>query len=295
MAQTPRATVRGIVLDQTGARLPAVQLRVTREQTNESRQIKSDAQGRFALAELDPGWHSIEAQLTGFTTYRHRVQLTVGQELWLEPQLVVTTTVAVTTGGAADVLPIVERNTPALATLIDHGQVTSLPLDGRNFLELALLAPGTAPAPQGSASSVRGDFAFSANGGREDANNFILDGVYNVDPKLGTPAVRPPIDGIQEFRVVTSTYDASFGRNSAGQVNVLTRSGSNALSGSAYEFFRGGALDSRNYFAPEGEPDPEYSRHQFGVAVGGPIVRDRTFFFVDYEHTRLREGITRVT
>jgi hypothetical protein len=142
---------------------------------------------------------------------------------------------------------------------------------------------------------VRGDFAFSANGAREDFNDYLLDGVYNVDPKLSTPAVRPPVDGIREFEVLTSTYDASFGRNGGAQVNVLTRSGSNAMSGTLYEFVRNGAMNARNRFAAESEPDPEYSRHQFGGSAGGPLVRNRAFFFVDYERTRLREGVTRVT
>ena len=294
-AQTPGATIRGVVLDQTGARLPDVRISVLREATNQTRQGVSDRQGNFAFAELPPGRYSIEAQLPGFTLYRHRAELGVGQELWLEPELVVTTSATITTGGAESRVPVIEKNTPAMTTVIDQEVVSNLPLDGRNFLELALLAPGTAPAPQGSASSVRGDFAFSVNGGREDFNNYILDGVYNVDPKLGTPAVRPPVDGIQEFETATSTYDASFGRNGAGQINVQTRSGSNMASGTVYEFLRNGALDSRNFFAPEGEPDPEYSRHQFGGSAGGPIVRNRTFFFADYERTRLREGITRVT
>jgi hypothetical protein len=138
-------------------------------------------------------------------------------------------------------IPLLDRTAPDRSTLVDQEQLGNLPLDGRNFLELALLASGTAPAPEGSAASVRGDFAFSASGGREDFNNYILDGVYNVDPKLNTPAVRPPVDGIQEFKVATSTYDASFGRNAAGQVNVVTRSGSNTLTGTAYEFVRSGA------------------------------------------------------
>ena len=189
----------------------------------------------------------------------------------------------------------VDRYSPALHTFIDERQVTGLPLDGRNFLELALLAPGTVPAPQGSASSSRGDFALSVNGAREDFNGFLLDGVYNIDPKLNTPGVRPPVDAIREFQVLTSTYDASFGRNAGGQINVITKSGANTISGSAYEFFRNGALASRNHFAPEDEPAPDYSRHQFGGSIGGPIVRNRTFFFADYERTHLREGVTRVT
>src|SRR4029453_7407172 len=132
----------------------------------------------------------------------------------------------------------IDRDSAAMATFIDQRQVSGLPLEGRNFLELALLSPGTGPAPQGAASSVRGDFAFSVNGGREDANAYLLDGVYNVDPKLGTSGVRPAVDAIHGAPVHTSTYDASFGRNAAGQVNVITRSGSNGLRGTAYEFLR---------------------------------------------------------
>src|SRR5206468_3678772 len=119
----------------------------------------------------------------------------------------------------------VDRDTPALHTFIDDRAMAELPLDGRNFLELALLAPGTVPPPQGSASSGRGDFALSINGAREDFNGFLLDGVYNIDPKLNTPSVRPPVDAIAQFQVLTSTYDASFGRNAGGQINVITRSG----------------------------------------------------------------------
>jgi carboxypeptidase family protein/TonB-dependent receptor-like protein len=293
-AQNPTATVRGVVIDQTDARLPGAHLTITREETNETRRTVSDEAGRFAFAELPSGRYIVQAELPGFSVFRQRAQLAVGSELWVDVRLAVTTTALVTTGVGEAPVPVIDRG-PAMRTLIDQQQVTNLPLDGRNFLELALLVPGTVPAPQGSASSVRGDFAFSVNGAREDFNNYILDGVYNVDPKLGTPAVRPPVDAIQEFEVVTANYDASFGRSGSGQVNVLTRSGANRISGTAYEFLRNGALDARNHFAPDGEPAPDYGRHQFGGSVGGPIARNRTFFFADYEGTRLREGITRVT
>jgi hypothetical protein len=294
-AQTPRATVRGIVVDQTGARLGGVDVEVTREDTLETRRVVTDDEGRFVVAELPAGVYVIDVSRAGFSTFRHRAQLVVGHELWLVPELAVTATATITTLGVEASIPLLDRTMPARATLVDQAEIGSLPLDGRNFLELALLASGTAPAPEGSAASVRGDFAFSASGAREDFNNYILDGVYNIDPKLNTPAVRPPVDGIQEFKVTTSTYDASFGRNAAGQINVVTRSGSNSFAGTAYEFARQGAWTARNYFAPAGEPNPEYSRHQVGGSIGGPIVRSRTFFFADYEHTRLREGITRVT
>jgi hypothetical protein len=294
VAQTPTATVRGIVIDQTDARLPNVRITITRDETNEERLTVSDDSGRFAIAELPSGGYILQAESSGFSVFRQHMELAVGSEMWIQAQLVVSATSVVTTGAGEAPVPLIDRS-PAITTLIDQQQVRDLPLDGRNFLELALLAPGTVPAPQGSASSVRGDFALSVNGAREDFNNYILDGAYNVDPKLGTPAVRPPVDAIQEFQISTANYDASFGRNGGGQINVLTRSGANRATGTAYEFLRNGALDARNHFAPEGEPAPDYSRHQFGGSFGGPLVRSRTFFFGDYEGTRLSEGITRVT
>src|SRR5262249_19946265 len=176
-------------------------------------------------------------------------------------------------GGVIDMIDEanLQKDTPSLGTVIENRQITGLPLDGRNFYELALLVPGTSPPAQGSAGSVRGDFAFSVNGAREDSNNFLLDGVYNVDPKLNTFGVRPPVDAIREFENLTSTYDPSFGRSAGAQINVVLKSGSNDFHGSIFEFHRNGALDARNFFAPANEPAPKYVRNQFGFALGGPI------------------------
>jgi hypothetical protein len=135
----------------------------------------------------------------------------------------------------------------------------------------------------------------NANGAREDGNLFLLDGVYNADPKLNGVGITSPVDGIREFEVGTANYDASFGRNAGAQVNVVLKSGANEFHGTAYHFFRNARLDARNYFSPAGEPDPRYQRNQFGYAVGGPIKRDRTFFFTDFEGRRLNEGIPRET
>ncbi len=291
-AQTSRASVRGRVTDQSGTPVASASVRAARGDTGESRTTTTNEAGLFSLVELEPGEYRFDVTTAGFAPYTRQAQLAVGQDLWLDVPLPVTMRQDVDV--SAPFVPV-ERDSAAMTTLIDPRQVAGLPLDGRNFLELALLAPGTAPAPQGSASSVRGDFAFSVNGGREDANAYLLDGVYNMDPKLGTAGVRPPVDAIYEFSVLTSTYDASFGRNGAGQVNVVTKSGANRFSGSAYEFFRNSALANRNAFAPRDEPEPDYNRNQFGGSVGGPIAANRLFFFADYESTRLREGITRVT
>ena len=164
-----------------------------------------------------------------------------------------------------------KKDSASLGTVIENRQVVGLPLDGRNFYELSLLVPGAAPAAPGSAGSVRGDFAFSVNGAREDGNNFLLDGVYNVDPKLNTFGVRPPVDAIREFETLTSTYDAAFGRNPGAQVNVVLKSGSNALHGSLFEFHRNGAPGRAQLLCPSSEPKPKYIRNQFGASIGGPI------------------------
>ena len=292
-AQTHLASIRGTVFDPTGAVIEGAPYRLIAEDTNRERVGTSGPGGHFSLAELEPGIYRLEFELTGYRRSVSETTIAVNQQLQFDVVLelgAVTEQVQVVAPDLA-----LDRDAGGLGTVLANDLIQSLPLDGRNFLELALLAPGTAPAAQGSAGAVRGDFTFSAGGGRDDANSFLLDGAYNIDSKLNTPAVRPPADAIAEFKVQTNGYDATFGRNAGGQVNVITKSGSNLLSGTAYGFFRAKELNARNFFAPASEPDPDYSRAQAGFTLGGPIARDRTFFFVDYEATRLSEGITRVT
>ncbi|HYY58670.1 MAG TPA: TonB-dependent receptor, partial [Pyrinomonadaceae bacterium] len=293
-AQTDRATVRGRVSNVNGSEVAGAEIRLVHTGTNETRRIAAGADGEFIISQLPPGTYRLEIESTGYGKYTREFELQVNQTQRVDVALEVGP-LPVEVVNVTDALPPVQKDTAAVGTVIENRQVTGLPLDGRNFFELSLLVPGAVPAAPGSAGSVRGDFAFSVNGAREDGNNFLLDGVYNVDPKLNTFGVRPSVDAIREFEMLTSTYDASFGRNPGAQVNVVLKSGSNQLHGSIYEFFRNGALDARNYFAPSDQPAPQYQRNQFGFSLGGPVRRDRTFFFVDYEGTRAREGITRVT
>ena len=190
---------------------------------------------------------------------------------------------------------MVEPDSTELGAVVDNRQIVSFPLDGRNFLRLSLLLPGTAPSAQGSPGSVRGEFSVNVSGARADSNNFILDGAFNNDPKLNTFAINPPVDAIREFKILTGTYDASFGRRGGAQINVALKSGTNQLHGTAYEFFRNGSLDAQNFFARAEDGKPRYQRNQYGFSLGGPVRKDLTFFFTDYEGRRAREGVTRAT
>jgi hypothetical protein len=293
VAQNYRGLVRGRVTDPRGASIAGAQLKLVEQGTNETRTATSDGRGDFIISLLRPGSYRLEVEQQGFGQYASAFALPVNQELRLDIQLNIGP-VRVDENPIVESAALLKHEGAALGAVIDNRQVTGLPLDGRNFLELSLLVPGAAPAAPGSAGSARGDFAFSLNGSREDANNFLLDGVYNVDPKLNTFGVKPPVDAIQEFEVLASAYDASFGRSAGAQINVVLKSGANRFHGTVYEFLRNQVFDARNYFAPPDQPDPKYRRNQFGFSLGGPIVKDKTFFFGDYEGARLREGITRL-
>ena len=292
-AQNYRGLIRGRITDSQGAAISGARLQVRYLETGEKRTATTDMQGDYAVSLLRPGIYQVEIEQSGFNKFSASVNLEVNQDRRLDISLSVGT---VKEGQEVKATNSVLRlENASLGAVIDNRQVAGLPLDGRNFLELSLLVPGTVPAAQGSAGSVRGDFAFSLNGAREDSNNFLLDGVYNVDPKLNTFGVKPPVDAIREFEILGSVYDASLGRSAGAQVNVVLKSGSNTLHGTVYEFLRNQVFDARNYFVPASEADPKYRRNQFGFSLGGPVVREKTFFFTDYEGTRLREGITRVT
>ncbi len=294
-AQTHRASMRGTITDPNHAVIPGATIKAINEATNETRNTVSDENGSYTISSLAAGSYRLEINAPGFARrVITNISVAVNQELRLDGKLEVGA-ISDSPGDLYLPEPLLKQDSASISTLIDERQVAGLPLDGRNFYELTLLVPGAVSAAPGSAGSVRGDFAFSVNGAREDGNNFLLDGVYNVDPKLNTFGVRPSIDAIKEFEIATSTYDAAFGRNPGAQVNVILKSGSNYFHGSLFEFHRNGALDARNFFAPAGEAKPKYIRNQFGGSIGGPIKRDRTFFFGDYEGTRSREGITRIT
>ncbi|MGZ5481186.1 MAG: outer membrane beta-barrel protein [Pyrinomonadaceae bacterium] len=294
LAQSHRGSVRGTVYDPNGAVVPGIRITLTNVATSQDRTTESDADGNYGFVAVAPGQYRLvtdDGGRIGFARREEVIEVLVNQERRIDLNIFISHAPVTVESVTAPL----KNDSASLGTVIENRQVEGLPLDGRNFFELSLLVPGALPPAQGSAGSVRGDFAFSVNGAREDSNNFLLDGVYNVDPKLNTFGVRPPVDAIREFENLTSTYDASFGRSAGAQVNVVLKSGSNDFHGSIFEFHRNGALDARNLFVPANEPSPKYIRNQFGFSIGGPIRKDKTFFFADYEGTRSREGITRVT
>ncbi|MCX6621637.1 MAG: carboxypeptidase regulatory-like domain-containing protein [Acidobacteria bacterium] len=292
-AQSIGGTVAGVVTDAARKQLAGVAIRLVENETGRVRHGVTNAAGEFTISILPPGEYRLEARRQESASQVPPFRLALNQKLRLEIELVAlqrTDSVQVTA-----TLGVLRTEPSALGLVIENHQITGLPLDGRNFFELGLLAAGVVPPAPGSAGSIRGDFAVNINGAREDSNNFLLDGVFNGDPKLNGIGVTPPVDAVREFEVATSTYDASFGRNAGGQFNVVLKSGTNQLHGTAYEFFRNRVFDARNFFAPAAEPSPAYQRHQFGASAGGPIIRNRTFLFADFEGRRLREGVTRVT
>jgi hypothetical protein len=290
-AQSVTATIRGRLLESSGAVLPSGSISAINEETNETHRTRSSPEGDFAIPMLSPGSYRVEAEVTGFRKYVAKgIQVQIGQNLRMD--------VALAPGGPTEEITVtadqkmIEPDSTHTGYVIDNRAIVSYPLDGRNFLELTLLLPGTAPSAQGSPGSVRGEFSVNASGGREDSNNFILDGAFNNDPKLNTFAINPPVDAIREFEVLTGSYDAGYGRSAGAQVNMALKSGTNAFHGTAYEFFRNAALDARNFFARAEDGAPRDQRNQFGFSLGGPLKKDHTFFFSDYEGRRMNEGIT---
>jgi hypothetical protein len=293
-SQIQDATVRGQLTDPSGSALEDVQLTAIHEETQSVYRTQSGPDGEYAFLTLSPGTYRFEAETDGFKKYvRPGIRLSIRQSIRLDISM---------EPGAPDhevfvysKTAMVEPDAMNAGAVIGNRYINDLPFDNQNFLLLSLLLPGTAPSAQGSPGSVRGEFSININGAREDSNNFILDGVFNNDPKLNSAAINPPVDAIEEFEVLASTYDAEFGRSSGGQVNIALKSGTNRFHGTAYEYFRNASLNARNYFSNPEDGKPRYQHNQFGFSLGGPVVRDRTFFFADYEGRRIRKGITYLT
>ncbi|MCA1602142.1 MAG: TonB-dependent receptor [Acidobacteria bacterium] len=297
-AQQETATITGEVTDASGGLVPKAMITVTNVGTNISVNTETNDQGSYTVSSLRPGDYRITVEKSGFNkSLRSGVTLQVNQFARLDITLQagqVSETVEVV-GGA----PLLESETSSRGSVIDQKKIVDLPLNGRDYNQLALLSPGVLPGtPRLASVNFKG--VLNVNGNRTFNNVFLLDGVDNISYSNSfrgenVQLVQPSIEALQEFKIQTNAYSAEFGRSSGAVVNATIKSGSNAIHGSLYEFLRNDALDANNFFSNAlGAPKPVRKRNQFGVAIGGPIVKNRTFWFADYEGLREREGIPRV-
>lgn len=293
-AQQVDARIHGLVLDSSGAVVSGAEVEVRRIETGATRNATSAANGRYTVPALSQGSYSVSVSAEGFRQVSNEpIQLSLGGQAEVSFVLQVgPASDAVTVSGEPSAL---EASQAAIGNVIPNRFIVSLPLNGRNFLHLSLLVPGAAPAAVGSPGSERGRFAFQTNGARESANSFLYDGVYAIDPILNSFSFAPPVDAVREFRIQTSNSEAGLGRNSGGQIAVAIKQGTNEIHGTAYEFFRNDRFDARNFFSRPSDPVPTLRRHQFGASVGGPLARDSTFFFANFEGLRETRAKTRTT
>jgi hypothetical protein len=297
-AQAVTGTILGTVADTTGAVLPGVSVTVKHMETGLTRTLTTDANGEYTAASIPTGTYTVTGEISGFKSVTlSNVQLGVDQRVRADIKLEVgamTESVEIVAQ-----TPLVQTSSSDLSTTVTEEQIKQLPLNGRNFVSLTRTIPGVLRGIPGSnidgAGSLawRASAAFSANGQRPRDNNYLLDGVDNNETWLQTVVVFPSVDALDEFKLQTSTYSAEFGRSLGGVVNIQIKSGSNAFHGSAYEFHRNDAFDANNFFNNRaGRPKPDFKQNQFGGTLGGPIYKNKTFFFGDYQGLRINAGQT---
>jgi hypothetical protein len=303
IAQVERASIIGTVNDPSGAAIVGAQVDVTNEATNTTVRLVTDNAGTYTAVNLIPGSYTITASQSGFTKRVFRnFELQVSQNARLDITLDVGNveqTVEVT--GAA---PLLQTENASVGQVIASQAVNALPLNGRNFVQLAILAPGVSGLDYAQPNTINsgrrpdelrpGGTTLQANGARNTSNQVLIDGVDNTEMISQTFVVRPPVEGIQEFKVLTNNAGAEYGRAGGAVVVVTTKSGGNEFHGTLFEFFRNSALDARNFFARTDLPKPPFRLNQYGASLGGPIVRNKTFFFADYEGYREIFGDTQL-
>ncbi|MGD0458936.1 MAG: carboxypeptidase regulatory-like domain-containing protein [Terriglobia bacterium] len=296
--QTWNSHLEGIVLDPSGAAVPEAAIELRNSATGQVRQTQTDANGFYSFPFLPVGNYELEIAKTGFVSKVVRgLALRVGETARVDIRLEIAhqrVEIQVDTRP-----PLVEAASPAIGDEIENRRVSLLPLNGRQFSQLALLAAGAVPPYPNSSTQQFNTAAlglgFSVDGQRSERNNFSLDGVTLMEPFAYSLTVNPSVDAIQEFRVVEDSYGTDQGITSGAQVNIASRSGANRLSGTAYEFLRNSALDAKNFFDDPTRPIPPYRQNQFGASLGGPIRRNRTFFFTNYEGLRILQSVTNTT
>src|SRR5437773_8104587 len=295
-AQAVRATILGVVRDSSGAPMPGATVEVRNVGTGAARSVVTNDLGRYNTPDLAIGTYEVQASLPGFQRVVHKgITLRVGSENVVDftlPVGAVEETVTVT--GES---PIVDTTSSAVATTIEQRQIADLPLNGRNFAQLITLAPAVTTVTF-TGSLFGRQTVYSVAGGRPEGQAFLLDNTnvanfWNRAAGSGVLGSTLGVEAIAEFQALTNTYSAQFG-GGGGVINAITRSGANLVHGSAFEFARNSKLDARNFFDDPTKPKPPFTRNQYGGSLGGPIKRDRAFFFLNYQGIKQNLGETRI-
>jgi hypothetical protein len=285
-AQAGSADLTGRILDATGAAVAQARVTAVEASTNLSEQTLTTNSGDYAFLQLRPGSYHVEGTAPGFKKAQSsEVALETGQRVRLDLALQVgpgSESVTVSADAAS-----LQTESSDVETVIHGNAIPAMPLNGRNFVQLATFAPGVA-LPQGTQLP-------RINGGRPRTNEYLFDGISALQPEPGQVAFFPIVDDIQEFNIESNAVPAEFGRFNGGVVNLTTRAGTNQLHGSLYEFLRNEDLNARNYFVPASARKPEFRRNQFGGTLGGPLLKDRVFCFGDYQGQRQNVGVVRTS
>jgi hypothetical protein len=291
LAQEPTGAITGSVMDPSGATVPRATVTAKDQRTGRTYTVHTGESGTFTFPTLAAGEYSLKIEAEGFAPYElSRVNVEIDRTVRIPAELVISGRQTVDVSAVAET---VETASTSLGETVSQQQIVDLPLNGRNFTQLGLLQAGVVPLTNGLAAaggSLKSSQAFAVNGQRPESNNYVLDGARNVNRMDGGFAIRTPIDAIQEFRILTHTAPPEYGSNSGATVSVITRSGGNAPHGSVYYFGRNDAVDARNFFSEDVEP---LKQHQYGATFGGPLRRNRLFFFGFWEGFRNRQGITK--
>ncbi|HEY2861422.1 MAG TPA: TonB-dependent receptor [Terracidiphilus sp.] len=300
-AQSFRGSILGTVTDTSGAAIPGAQVSAQNTATGLERTTQTTDDGSYLIPELPIGTYNLTVTMTSFqVSVTSSVQVGVAAQKRVDVSMrpgAVTQRVEV----SAAALPQVDTTSDVLGGVLSPGEIQNLPLNGRDYQKAIYLTPGIAGSPDQISDSPGSYGVFSMNGARGRSNNFLLDGTdmndgYRNDPAIneagvfGTPATILPVDAIEELNVL-SNYMPEYGRNAGAVINIVTRSGTNAIYGDLFDYFRNNAFDARNYFNRQNEPQAPFHNNQFGGALGGPIVKDKTFFFFDYEGQRESVGV----
>src|SRR5438477_2666542 len=296
-AQSTGGRILGRVSDSTGAVVTGVQVTLIHEATGVSRDTRTDQSGDYTFIEVVPGNYRVEYTLQGFKkNVRANVILEINQVLTLNATLQPGATQE--TVEVSSEAPLVDTTSTQLGAVVNDRAISQLPLNARDTYQFLQLQPGVMSTTGSGNQIVYGSDkagSVSVNGGRGRANNFSVNGGDANDQFVNLPTVQPSPDSIAEFRVLTNTFDAEYGRNSGSVVNVITKSGTNAIHGNVYEFFRNTKLNANPYCLTAVDnvscDKPQFNQNQFGGTLGGPVKKDRTFFFASYEGRRIREGI----